>query len=162
MRPSLSSAMRLATRSRSLVMCVLKTIVRRPSSIDLQQRAEELAAGRGVEAGDRFVEDQQLGLVAEGEHDAEGLELADREGADAVFQRQAPAAAEVVDERLVPSGVERGRVGDYLADAHPGVADDLLRDVAEAGFHVGGEVPGVVAEDGDAGRRWGGTGRGRT
>ena len=116
---------------------------------DFQERAEELAAGRGVEAGDRLVEDQELRLVAEGQDDAESLELADREGADAVFHGEAPAVAEGFDQRAVPGGVEGGGVVDGLADAHPGVADHFLGDVAEAGLGVGGEVPGVFAEDGD-------------
>ena len=93
------------------------------------------------------------GSWPEGQDDAEGLELADRERADAVFQGQAPAGAEVVDQGLVPGGIERGGVGDDLPHAHPGVADHLLRDVAEAGFDLGRQVPGVLAQDGRAAGR---------
>ena len=56
-----------------------------------EQRAQELPAGGRIEAGDRFVEHQQFGLVAEGQHDAHRLQLAGRKRADAVFQRHVPA-----------------------------------------------------------------------
>ena len=46
---------------------------------DFKQRPQKFSPGVGVEAGDWLVEDQQVGLVAEGEDDAERLELADRE-----------------------------------------------------------------------------------
>ena len=65
--------------------------------------------------------------MAEGEDDAERLDLADRERADAVFERQLPAAAKFVDQLGVPGRVEGGGVGDHLPDAHPGVAHYLLR-----------------------------------
>jgi len=86
--------------------------------------------------------------VPQGEHDAERLDLTDRERTDAVFERQLPTLAQLVDERRIPSRIEGGRVGDHLPDAHPRIADDFLRDVAEAGFGFGGEVPGVVAANG--------------
>ena len=41
-----------------------------------QQRSQKLPPGRWVEAGHRLVEHQQLGLMAERQHDADGLQLA--------------------------------------------------------------------------------------
>ena len=115
---------------------------------DFEQGAQEFSPGVRVETGDRLVEDQQVGLVAEGQDDAERLELADRERTDAIFERQLPAAAQFVDERGVPGWIECCGVGDHLSDAHPRVADDFLRNVTEAGLGVGREIPGVVAAEG--------------
>src|SRR5690606_25570361 len=96
----------------------------------LEDRAEKLAPGGGIEACDRLVEDEELRLMAKRQDDADRLELARGEGPDAVFERHMPPLAEGLDELVIPVGIERGGVIDHLADAHPGVTGDFLGDIA--------------------------------
>ncbi len=59
---------------------------------DVQERAEEVAAGDRIERGDRLVEHQQFRLVPQGQHDGKLLELPGRKRSDAVLRRQFPLA----------------------------------------------------------------------
>ncbi len=82
--------MRFASRSMSDTMCEEKTIDAPAVRRDLDELLEELAPRDRVEARDRLVENQEVGLVPEREQDRELLPLADRHALDARPHVDAP------------------------------------------------------------------------
>ena len=120
----------------------------RPPAVvgDVQQRAEEIAPGGGIEAGGGLVENEQLRFVTERQHDCELLQRADGEDADLVVAVDVPVREQARDQLVVPPRIERRRVVDQMPHPHPRVKRDDLRHVADLRLRVGREVPRRFAE----------------
>ena len=119
-----------------------------PVSGGLEHRLEKPSPGDRIEARHRLVEDQELRAVAEGEHEGELLFLPHRQRADAVAERQIPAAQELLSPGPIPAGIKARHVGDSLADGEPGIERRFLGHVADPGLLPIGQLPGIGAEDG--------------
>ncbi len=113
----------------------------------LEDRFQKPAPGDRIEARHRLIKDQKLGAVAEGKHEGELLFLPHRQRADAVAEREIPAAQELLPPGPIPARIEARHVGDGLADGEPGIERRFLGHVADAGFLPIGKLPGIGAED---------------
>ena len=111
--------------------------------------AEGLDADR-VEAGEWFVEDEQVGFVGDGDDELDALLVAVRElleaGTGAVGEAEAvePVVGSLGGLGSVAT-VEAGEVDDLVADAHAWVEAALFWHVAEAAVFVVGDGLGVPA-----------------
>ena len=101
-----------------------------------------LPAGRGIEAGGRLVEEEQLGVADEGHPDVEAPLLAAREGRDAGVAFR-PEADEVDDLPRRPGvGVEARVHGERLGDGQVPVDPGRLQHDADARLQGGASRPG--------------------
>ena len=73
---------------------------------DGHEGLEELPAGQRVEAGDRFVEDQQLGPLGDGQGEGQLGPLSTRERARLLPEVEPELLDPLLGERLVPSRVD--------------------------------------------------------
>ncbi len=68
----------------------------------------------GIEAGERLIQHQQFGAMAEREQQGNLLPLTARQGRDAAVERHLPFLRESGDQLMVPALVERGVERDLL------------------------------------------------
>ena len=115
---------------------------------------QELPPGERVQAGDRLVEEEQLGPLGErqGEGELGPLPAGQRPGALLRVEAELPDPAPC--QLVVPAGVEPGAEPEVVGDRHPGVDGGVLGDEADPG-QLRRPGRGVIAEDADraAGRR---------
>src|ERR1022692_4653745 len=98
---------------------------------ELRQALQELAAGERVEAGDRLVEDEQLGLLGDGQGQGELGALPTRQLPGLLARVQAQPLDPVAGQRGVPARVEMGAEPQVVGYAEPGVGGRVLRDEAD-------------------------------
>lgn len=115
--------------------------------------AEEVFSGDGVQAERGVVEDDQFGMVAEGQQEGEAGVLAFGEGLDFGILREAEQVGEFIGEGRVPIRIEACDPFDDPADGHPAVHLLVFGHVADALADVEGVFEAVQAEHG---RRAGG------
>ena len=108
----------------------------------LHQHLQELASGQRVEAGDRLVEDQQLGSLREPEGQRELGALAAGELAGLLARVEAEAVDPATGGGVVPARVEVGAEAQVVGDREPGVRRGVLGDEADLGQlgRVGGRA----------------------
>src|SRR5207248_1665125 len=96
---------------------------------------DEFAADDGVEAGGRFIEHQQFRLGANGGDERELRALALRERISAFGRIEPEAVKQFLLFLLVPVFAEGSQIVERLADSHPGIERQLVRDVGEAALY---------------------------
>src|SRR4051812_34451942 len=131
----------------------LVEVVRRQQDrlAEVAERADGLpggAAGRGVEAGRRLVEEHQLGVADEREPEVEPPLLAARQGAGprVLLALQPDEGDDLVD--VARRGVHAGEVRQRLAHADVRVDAGLLQDDADALAQRPRPVARIEAQDG--------------
>ena len=120
----------------------------------LHQALQELPAGQRVEAGDRLVEDEELGPLGhrQGEGELGPLPAGQRPGPLLRVQGELPNP--LPRQVVVPAGVEPCAEAEMSGDRQPGVDGSALGDEADPG-QLRRPGRGALPEDGDraAGRR---------
>src|SRR5207302_11075846 len=107
----------------------------------------ELLLVERVEAAGRFVEDQQRGLVQEGEDQEQLLLVAAAVVPKALGEVQLQPLAESLDPGLVDAAAHRAQVGHDLAAAEPAEVGVLAGDVAKLPLDLNRLPPAVEPED---------------
>jgi hypothetical protein len=105
-------------------------------------------AGERVQAGDRLVEEEELGPLGErqGERELGALPAGQRSGP--LPGVQADLRDPPLRQLVVPAGVEPGTQPEVIRDPHAGVCRSVLRDVADPG-QLRPADGGRLAEDAD-------------
>ena len=116
---------------------------------DVDHAFEKFAADHGVEAGGRFVEDEELGLVGHGEGEGDFGAHAFGELAELAVEGDAKAGDERAEVVLEAVGIEAGGEPADFGDGHPLVERGSFGEVADAAadFEAGGAA--IEAEDAD-------------
>ena len=114
----------------------------------LHQALQELPPGQRVQAGERLVEDEQLGPLGQcqGEGELGSLAAGQRPGPLPWVQAELPDPAP--RQLVVPAGVEPGAEAEVIGDPHPGVDGGVLGDEADPG-QLRRPGRGTLAEDSD-------------
>ena len=100
---------------------------------DLHQALQELAAGERIEAGDRLVEDQQLGALGHGQGQRELRPLSAGKPPGLLRGRQSEPLDALPGEVCVPTGIEPSAEPEVIGDRQRRVGRRVLRDEADAG-----------------------------
>ena len=100
---------------------------------DLHQALQELAPGQRVEAGDRLVEDEQLGPLRERQGEGELGPLAAGQRPGPLPRVEAELPDPLPREFAVPAGVEPGAHPQVVGDRQPRVDGRVLGDEADPG-----------------------------
>ena len=93
--------------------------------------AEEILAGDGIEAQGGVVEDDYLGVMAQGQEQGESAVLTFGKGLDFGFAGEFEQVHKAVGGLVIPGGIEAGDPFDDLADAHPAVHVLILGHVTD-------------------------------
>ena len=113
-RPRRRIATRSATRSTSDSVWDERKIVR-PCAVTSASSSWKLVLHQRIESRDRFVEDEQLGLMHEGLHEAELLTVAGGELPDRPIELGAETIGELVTDAPVDAAVQRRQVVEHVA-----------------------------------------------
>ena len=98
---------------------------------------EELATGQGVEVGYRFVQQQQLGPLAQGDGQRHLGLLTPRESPYPLVERDTKSSEAVGGQRLIPSGVNPSTEVEHLSDAEVLIQGLVLGDETDPGELLG-------------------------
>ena len=120
----------------------------------LHQVLQELAPRQRVEAGDRLVEDQQLGPLGDGQGEGELGALAAGQLAGPLAGIEAEPLDPAAGQLVVPARVEVGAEPQVVGDGQPGVGGRVLGDEADPGqLRRAGGRPAAEDLDRAGGRR---------
>jgi hypothetical protein len=97
----------------------------------LHQVLEEFSAGQRIEAGDRFVEDQQLRSFGDPQSEGELGALPTRQFSSALLGIQAKALDPGLSHLVVPARIEPGPQTQVVGDAQPGIGRCVLGDESD-------------------------------
>src|SRR5438105_5416268 len=114
----------------------------------IHQRGEELAPRERVEAGNRLVEQKQLGSLGERDGERDLRSLSARQLADLALEWDPQLAEALLRPRLVEMRVQVAAERQRVGDAEAAIERRVLRDEADPQQDALG-VARVAAEDGD-------------
>ena len=120
----------------------------------LHQVTQEVATGKRVEAGDRFVEDEQLGPLGDGDGEGELGTLSAGELARLLLRLKVEPFDTGLRKLGIPAGIQLGAELEVIGDGQARVGRSVLGDVADP-RQLGGTRGGLFAEhlDSASGRR---------
>ena len=115
----------------------------------LENALEKLLSKDRVEPRSRFVQNQKVGRVGQGEDQAELGGHALRERGDFLRQRQLKCRQHLACQIIVPTGIELAHKSKNLTDRHPAIHAMYFRNITDALTQRGAVLAGVLAKKSD-------------